>query len=98
MIKKNQYSSKNESSEKPILFEGIRHDEHWGLEHLCVTRATFSFFNHGKEYRTWKDYQLRNNYMVKFMLKVAKKYLYITQIFKMHGEHLAKVKSGVTVT
>lgn len=36
--------------------------------------------------------------MVKFMLKVAKKYLYITQIFKMHGEHLAKVKSGVTVT
>lgn len=62
--------------------------------HLYVTQASFSFFNHEKKYRTWKDYQLQNDFMIKLCL-VTKKYVHTIQFFKTQRQYLATVKQYI---
>lgn len=67
--------------QKPFFFLKDYGQMNRGLEYFYVTHATFSFFNHGKEYRTWTPVAKR--FHGKIMLNVTKKHLYTMQILKM---------------
>lgn len=93
MIFKNQYFSKMNLAHKPaFLWRNVADFAKVQERHLYVTQASFSFFNHEKKYRTWKDYQQQNDFMIKLCL-VTKKYVHTIQFFKMQKQYLATVKT-----